>query len=667
MKTRSPLIVMAVLAVLAGLITVRGPGTAEATEDRTKLLGTPIHQVTTPGGAFGLGPNGEEYFYTVASGRPAYLYVLNARTGERVTRFALEGADGAWALTVAPDGTLYVGTYFTASLYRWVPGSDHIDNLGQPVPGKRFLWSLDTDDQGRVYGGSEGNGFRYDPATGEFRDYGQIVSGENYVRSVAFARDTVYWGIGDNPHLVAMDPESGQKHEVAVPAELYGPPNSFVYDLDYEGDRLFARVESSRALLVYDPTSGKLLDRIDNAYGLSVSPRGPKDSVYFIKDGILTKYDLRTGKLTPTGFRPTPKEDQSHARGYGWVHFDTEEWPGPTLVSMTGAGDIWWYNPQTGRSKKQLAEVETEPVVLRSMGLGPDDHLYMGGYFSGGLGIYDPATGALSERRDIGQIESFTSHDGRLYAGVYPWAYVLSYDPGRPWEYFTNPVEHFHLHDEGQNRPLAMTSIGDEIAIGTSPDYGQTTGALTFFKPATGEHVVQRGLLGDQSVSSLAARDGLLYGGTQANRSGLDAKLFVVDPVTREKVWEGVPVPGQGHISALTFDAEGRLWGATGGGVVFAWDPATRTVVKSQRLFPNDRWDPAVDQLLWISFLQYDAATGDLYGSTMGNLFKLDPATLQTTVLNDNAYLFGRDRCGDLYFSRGSDLYRYDLTDAGCG
>ncbi len=665
MKRRSTLTLLAALAVLATLITVRGADQANATEAQAEHLGTPIHQVTTPGGAYGPGPNGEEYFYTVASGRPAYLYVLDARTGERVTRFALEGADGAWALTVAPDGTLYVGTYFTASLFRWKPGSDSIQNLGQPVAGKRFLWSLDTDDQGRVYGGSEGNGFRYDPQTGKFRDYGQITSGENYVRNVAYARDTVYWGIGDNPHLVAMNPESGEKREIALPDDLYGPPNSFVYDLDYEGGRLFVRVESSRTLLVYDPASGELLDRIDNTYGLSVSPRGPKDSVYFIKDGVLTAYDVLTEKLTSTGFRPTPKEGQSHARGYGWAHFDTEEWPGPTLVSMTVAGDIWWYNPQTKRSKKLQADIVAEPVVVRSMGLGPDDKLYMGGYFSGGLGIYDPATSTLSERRDIGQVESFTSHNGKLYAGVYPWAYLLSYDPDQPWEYFTNPKEHFHLHEQGQSRPLAMTPIGDEIAIGTSPDYGQSAGALTFFNPGTGERVVRRDL-GNHAVAALATRDGKLYGGTQSYQSGQDAKLLVVDPATREQVWEGVSVPGQGHISDLSFDAAGLLWGITSSGVAFAWDPSSRTVVKTQSLFPNDSWDPDVDQLLWWSFLEYDAATGGFYGSSKGNLFRLDPETMQTEVLNDEAYLFGRDACGDLYFSRGADLYRHDLPEASC-
>jgi hypothetical protein len=72
-------------------------------------------------------------------------------------------------------------------------------------------------------------------------------------------------------------------------------------------------------------------------------------------------------------------------------------------------------------------------------------------------------------------------------------------------------------------RPWTLISAGDYVAIGTSPKNSQTDGA------------------GAGAITSLAYRDGILYGGsmnccTAATPS--DGKLFALDVTTGAKLWE---------------------------------------------------------------------------------------------------------------------------------
>ncbi|MEH7276527.1 WD40 repeat domain-containing protein [Neobacillus vireti] len=638
---------------------VVGSPPANAEESNVREIGTVLNSVSVPAADYGKGPNGEDWIYAVANGSPAVFNVLDAKTGERVASFPLDGASGAWGVTVDPMGNVYVGTNSKASLFKYVPGADHVENLGNPIPGESFIWRVKSDDDGRIYGGTFPNGkvFQYDPETNEFRDYGQIMEGQQYSRSLAVHKDKLYVGIGTNgANLFEVDIQSGKKVEIPLPEKYAKGTN--VYDIDVVHNKMFARVTgSSNTILVFDLKTMKIVDEIDGANGLDVSEPGPGNLVYFIKNEELYSYDLNSLKLTPTGFN-----NLFSARDFGWAKFKNNQYPGKTLVSIAWDGKIRHYNPITGNHQILQGQLSGQPVGIQSLTQGPNGNIFVGGYLSGGLAEFNYLTNQVTENKGLGQIEGMITHQNRLYMGIYPGGFLHSYNPMQSYEMGVNPVQHFSLKSEGQDRPFALESAGNLLAIGTVPDYGQLGGALTIFDPAANDYTLHRNIVQNQSVISLAYQDGLLYGGTSVwgglgiSPTEEEAKLFVYNMETGEKQFETIPVPGEKAISALTFDKEGNLWGLTSG-ILFKYDTKTNQVVATKELY-SVNWD-SIGHLWRGGFLEFDE-DGYLYGQAHGELFRINPDTLDQEVLVEDANLFAMDPDGNIYFARGHKLYQYE-------
>ncbi|MET3697490.1 hypothetical protein SAMN05877753_10686 [Bacillus oleivorans] len=632
----------------------------QAEEGNVREIGTALNAVSIPAAGYGKGPNGEDWVYAVANGSPAIFNILDAKTGERVNSFPLDGASGAWGVTVDPEGNVYVGTYSNASLYKYVPGVDHIENLGKPIPGESFIWRIKSDEDGRIYGGTfpSGKVFQYDPNTGEFRDYGQIAEGQQYARSIDIYKDKAYVGLGTNgANLVELNLVTGERTEIELPEKYASATN--VYDINIIRNKMFARVtggSSGNTILVYDLKTMEMIDEIAGANGLDVSYPGSGNLVYFIKNEELYSYDLNSLELTATGFN-----NLFSARGFGWIEMNSHDFPGKTLVSIAWDGKIRLYNPITTHHQILQGQVSGQPVAIQSLARGPNGNIFIGGYLSGGLAEYNYSTNQLTEYKGIGQIEGMVTHNDRLYMGVYPGGFIYSYDPSQAFEFGKNPVEHFSLRPEGQDRPFALVSAGDKIAIGTVPDYGKLGGALTIFDPAVNHYTVHQNIVQNQSVVSLAYKDRLVYGGTSV-WGGLgiapteqEAKLFIFDLESEEKRLETVPVPGEKAITALTFDENGYLWGLTSG-ILFKYDTETNEISETVELYSRD-WD-STGHLWREGFLTFDE-DGYLYGSTRGKLFRVNPDTLDHETLVENANLFAEDADGNFYFARGHKLYQY--------
>ncbi|MEH7253146.1 WD40 repeat domain-containing protein [Neobacillus niacini] len=658
MKRKKTTYIMFTVLFFLLFSSVVGSHPTNAEDNNVREIGTVLNSVSVPAADYGKGPSGQDWIYAVANGSPAVFNVLDAKTGERVDSFPLEGASGAWGVTVDPMGNVYIGTNSKASLFRYVPGAEHVENLGNPIPGESFIWRLKSDEDGRIYGGTfpSGKVFQYDPETNEFRDYGQIMEGQQYARSLAVYKDKLYVGLGTNgANLVEVDIHTGEKVEIPLPEKYAKGTN--VYDIDVIRNKMFARVTgSSNTILVFDLKTKKIVDEIDGANGLDVSEPGPGNLVYFIKNEELYSYDLNSLKLTPTGFN-----NLFSARDFGWTKFENSQYPGKTLVSIAWDGKIRHYNPITGNQQIVQGQLSGQPVSIQSLTQGPNGNIFVGGYLSGGLAEFNYVTNQVTENKGLGQIEGMITHQNRLYMGIYPGGFLHSYDPKQSYEMGVNPVQHFSLKSEGQDRPFALESAGNLLAIGTVPDYGQLGGALTIFDPATNKYTLQRNIVEKQSVISLAYQDGLLYGGTSV-WGGLgiaptedEAKLFIYNMETGEKEFETIPVPGEKAISALTFDKEGNLWGLTSG-ILFKYNTETNQVVATKELY-SVNWD-SIGHLWRGGFLEFDE-DGYLYGQAHGELFRINPDTLDQEVLVDDANLFTMDPDGNIYFARGHKLYQY--------
>lgn len=668
---------LALLLVTAVLPATSSADTADGTMDETREtdIGEPVQRFHGPGSAIGTLPDGSPAWYSVAVGDPSVFVALRIRTGEVVFRAELPGGrvTQSSGIDVAPNGDVYIGTTVSGKMYRWVPGSDHIDDLGRAVSGETHIYPVTVADDGRVYGGTKPNGkvFDYDPSTGETRDYGTMIEGQEYVRSLAAANGKIYAGTLGQARLVELDPDTGAINEIPLP-EGYSN-ESAVYSLRAAGDYLFALVTHVRTLLVYDLSEGRWVDEIENIAPTAVSPLAPDgESVLFkilAEDGLpdkqIVRYDLQTLTYEPLDgpFAFTPK---ANPRSWAWVELDDPEFPGTSLVMSFMRGYYVW-NLET-RSSNYVRPDVGAGAPLQAIGSGPNGAIYAGAHLSPpGMGRYDPDADELELLRGTRQVDAFGIHGDLLIIGRYPKAGFSAYDVTQPYDPGANPKPGIELGQE-QDRPMDIVSVDHRVAVASAPESGKLGGALALWDPTTDHVDVYRNVVDDQTPVSLASRDGLIYGGTSVYGGfAVDpvtdsGKIFAWDAEAEEVVFEVVPVEGARNVHGLVFDDEGMLWGLADGSL-FTFDPEAREVVYRRDLFSDD--DNAQNTGRYGHREGLIFHEGVLYGVTQGNFFRVNPDILGVVEIlaSEGATGIAQDRNGDFYYFRSSHLFRWDTED----
>jgi len=622
-------------------------------------LGEPLSTFKICSAAYQPMEDGGYRIYTVAQGKPCRFVAIDALTGQMVTSLPLTGSNHSWGICVTSDGSVYVGG--DGFLYRYDPRSDTLDHLGQAIDGEIYFWRMAADESGNVYGGTYPGGkvFQYRPADRAFRDYGTLVPGNQYARSMDIGPNgKLYIGTGAmEAAIIELDTATGETIKLPMPEGQEA--STFVYDLDVHEDKLFARFTESADLLVYDLTKRCWIHRIDQAMGLDVSPPGKDRRVYLFRDQKLHALHLDTLELTPC-----PLAHDEGAYDFGWIAWPEPGFPGQSLISMYSGG-YFIYNPATHRAKHVEVELDGSPVGIQSIALGGDGKLYLGGYFAGGFASYDPVTGAFSPCERFGQSENLFWFKDRLYLGVYPGARIYQYDPDQPWEHGVNPRLLFSLKRHGQDRPFTFAAAGDRLVIGTIPAYGKLGGAIAFYDPDSDRYECFAEPVPEHSVIALCYTDGLVIGGSSAfgglgcPPSGKDGMLFVWDRSVKKTVWEGVPVPGEKAVAALAPGENGMIWGMTTGSL-FAFNLTERRIERIIDLFPPLNWEGL--DLFWRGvYLQYEENTGMLYGNCLEKLFQFNVRTGELQVLAEGGALFARDsgNGGIIYTVKGTGLYEY--------
>ncbi|MFB9682655.1 hypothetical protein [Amycolatopsis plumensis] len=588
---------------------------------------------------------------------------------------------GGWAATTATDGSVYLGTYPNSKLYRHVPGTSTLTDLGRAEGGYSFIWDLEAGANGKVYGGTYNNGryFKYDNGTFTTIGATPIVPGAEYVRSIAHdpAANATYLGTGTNASLVRYDNVTGRTDSL-LPAEY--AHNSMVGGLTWTGGRLFAWLDRTLLVLqVVKNTDGSYRSVVDATItdtDLHHSPAAD-GKVWFVKDGLLQSYDIATKTVQATAVRP-----DLDVTGYSWEN--------GTLAGLGAGPDgtrIFKYSPATGASSTRLVTgTPVLPAAINALGTGPDGKIYTGGYLTGGTGAYDPLHGDADENHPdaktltgLNQTDSLLAHDGKLYIGVYPSARLYSYQPGGEWPpklQYTGGATGDKAADcragEGpppQDRPYALAGAPDgTVYMGTVPKYGKRSGALNIWKEGTPGRSIC--VVPDQAVVALAYAGGKVFGGTSTRGAlgvnpvfapGASAQVFSYDPangaVTR------YPLPSATAVTALT-EVDGKVWGLAGG-TLLTFDPASPSAMKTQRLFPDPDY-AAKSTMAWRDGVLLTVAKDPdhVYGTQGDRIFKIDKATKAVTVLLTKSGVedLTADRFGDLYYKIGERLYRLTVT-----
>jgi outer membrane protein assembly factor BamB len=617
----------------------------------------PNYTAGTAGADIGVLADGSARAWLAVNGAPATLAEVDLRTDEVRWQLPLPGAQGGWAVAGHTDGTVYAGSFPNGTLYRRLPGEASVEVLGKPTPDTTFIWALDTDEDGNAYGGTyttsggEGRVFSWNATTGQFRDYGPPVPGQAYVRALVVHGGTIYAGTAPEAHVVAIDIKTGERRDLGLrPGE---PTGRFVHDLEVAGRYLLVRVQGPGMTFAYDLAAQAWTELRIGGFGRATSGPGPRGEAYVDVSGSLVAIDIRAGIARTVG-------TQGFGTGTALRWLPAAGDGGSLLVGADDGGALIRYDPRRNETSVSRPALRGAPVTPQSLGEGPDGLVYVGGYPSGGLAVYDPVNRRFSPtHRPFPQVEGMGSHAGRLYLGTYSGAQVHEYDPAQPWQEGVNPKVVLDLGQQQQDRPFAVVSAGRYLAIGTVPAYGTLGGVLSLYDPATGTARTWRNVVTGQSIISLAYRDGVVYGGTSvwgglgAAPTAADGMVFAVDVATGAKLWELTPVPGDRAVSSLAFGADGALWGLTGGRV-FRLDTATGAVSVVATV-AEINWG-SLDHYWRDGFLRLHPASGLFHGAAAGTVFALDPSSGVVRMHATGTSLFLAHSSGRLYWTKGFDL-----------
>lgn len=598
--------------------------------------------------------DGRTVGYTATSSDGSLLNVIDIASNTFVQGAPMPTVIQVWKLETAPNGKVYVAAIGKdpagaqrGELWIYDPASNEAVFAGV-VPGASSNWSLVVDEQSNAYVGTYKTGevVKYDAATGEFARWDR-VEGQEYVRSIEYHDGHIYAGTGATGAVVKIDADDPSVRErISDPLlEIFDVATlPWAYDMQKVGDWLVVNFSGDLAATAfYNLRTEQWSERTLNKTAIAGTPTlngnpgftqlAPRDGkIYLTYNGTIAEVDL-------TGAQPE-FSDAGIAfglgmRGQAWVDLSEAGYPGEWLVTASRQGPLRALDVTNKRSIALPNAVQTTTgTPLHTAGVNADGDIYMVTYPAGTGAVYNTEAGTFANF-PAEQAESMLTVGEATYFGLYPGGHidrVVTGADGRP------KSSRVLTLGEGQDRPYYMVEEGGKLFIGSIPGYGLHQGALTIHDLATGETVVEKGIVENQSVIGIAVKDGTVYGSTTivgglgADPIAAEAKLFTYDVASGEKTGEySLELPsGQKpkHISALSFGPDGNLWGTTDGWV-FALDPETMELIesKSKNILPDitryGMWRP-------MSFDWYD---GKLLINVASRLTVVDPETMEHRIV----------------------------------
>jgi hypothetical protein len=627
----------------------------KAQESSLRNLGPQIKASVIQGSTFLTDASGAAMVYTVVRGNPAHLLGFTLSDKKLQVDLPLPGSDGAWDLAVSSDGWLYIPGA-KGVLYRHLPGTKQIEDLGLVLPEQTVLWNLAAGLNGEMFGATYPGCrvFRYHPSTG-FTDVGKgpLVPGENYVRSLAYHKATgkLFAGVGSHADLIELDPATGNKRSI-LPDNL--KDKEFVYSLEIleglpDGDRLLALITAGSFTLVYNLKTGQFeyeIKEMDMKAVSSVSANGK--FYYTLKSGLYSRdirvqHDMPVRHLDDAGSANAMLAEDGH------------------LKILNADAELLEVDLKTLNVKKAKLDVPGQPISIQSIMKGPDGRIWSGGYLAGGHAAYDPVKDVSTSYPGLHQTEGMAVKDQDIYFGIYPKGMYYRYDTSKPWDPKKfNPKFLGQIPDQSRSFAVFSEPLSNKIFFGMVPEYGKLGGHLVSYDVSTAQLKTYGAVSKDQSIVSLTYANKLLWGGTSVS-GGLGvrpstpvAKLFSWDIQKQQIVDELIPVSGANAITSLIVSPKGYIWGMAGG-TLFVFDPVGKKIIKTIEVYPTR---PLTSHVWRDAFLIWHPS-GKVYGTGNSELFRIDPVTFQVEHLARPASLLAMDDEGRLYFQRAADLWQF--------
>ena len=606
-------------------------------------LGDAIDTVTALTSAVYDEVDGKLIAYAMSNG--GFFNAVDVAKNELIYSEQIANIQQVWAHVVTDDHVVYMaalGAGNNGQLLRYDPKVGKVEDLGVPFPGYQF-WSATTDGKDNIYIGTfkehEASVFKYDIKANKFENLGVVdaVNKLGYVRSIAHHDGALYLGMGAQGLLYKMDLTT--KEITNITGNAYDLINKkdnkedikYLYDMAVVKNHLVTRFDhdGEGAVLFFNlidqKWEEKILTRKHDGNPDDYGAFGWNDLVDL--DGVTyISYERHIHEIDTNTMSDRRIENAKFMGFRGAAVFDFGQ--GNEFVSSTRLGDISRVSLDTGKINQLPNVMKGMPLKLHNLGKDTEGNLYVTTYPGGPRGAkYTMETESYNNYAQ-GQAEGLVAGEkGEMYFGIYPGAVIQKMDTE------TNKITKlFELKSEHeQDRPYIMKYDDGLLLIGTIPDYKKLGGSLSIYDPISGEVETHRDVVKDQSIVGLAKRGNFIFGST-TTKGGLDITptattpvIFVWDIEAKAKVKEiELKLPGLSTtpmISGLTFDDQGRLWGAVDGHI-FTMDPETHEITQSKNIYPNVQnrgmWRP-----VHIEF----GDDGFVYTDLGGRMTIIDPST----------------------------------------
>lgn len=604
-------------------------------------------------------PEGDTLLYVAQQGFPSVLTVMDATTLTVMDVLEMPGATAVWALDIDADGNAWVGTTPDENLYQYVHQTKEWKHFGKMTTKQNtMIGAIHVSQQtSTVYGTNSYQGAVFTFKDGKASNLGRAMDGRNYGRSIVHSDKTkeVFVGVGSKAGLVAWNPETGEKRNI-LPKEYQ--TEQYVYDLNLVEDVLFAKLNPSQKILMFDIRTHEIMGSFE-ASSRGVSPKSPLSNVvYYTFEKQIFELNLQTKKSTVVSAElPNAKSSIS----LGFIE--------GKLFGMQGnSGEYFLLDLTTKKLIHGELDLPNLPIEIYSLHTGLEGNIYSSGFVSGGIGIYHPNQKEQLFYSNIGQMESSTILGDKLYIGSYPNAKIYVHDPANqhPTDHSLDVIELMsgELNKQNQDRPTAMAGVEKtgKLYIGTFPKSGFIGGSFAVYDVNKATYDLYANWISNHSIVSLRyhKKDELLYGGTSIysgkgnNTNETNAKLFTISPTdeTPTPTYLPFPISGIRTFEGLMEDNTGQLWGFADG-YIFSYQRDTGE-------FRTKLIDDSVEGYL-NQFSIVQGKDGLLYGNVGNKMVQVNSLTMEVTVLKEKGIeAIASDSFGNVYFKTKNELFRYE-------
>lgn len=590
--------------------------------------------------------NGENRIYGVlAEGGCATFVVINLDKKKIIFQEDAPGATGSWGVTEASDGRIYFGSYVNAGFYRFDPKTNKFGTIFKNLPGAKFIFSLDTDDDNNIYGGTwpDCSVFKYNGNTEQLDFYEKkIVSTEDYVRIVMYnkERQSLYCTVSAHSHIIEYKEGLGAVKDV-FPKEYSKEP--FARLVGFYKKSIYVYMALANEMVAIDMDTGDVVKKIQCP---------DTKSEVLPKNIDLSKLIISSRN---NGFAVNPETEEIYHFTGPLDDVIMGIWPysdGHSILISSFEGKITLYNTVTGVKTDIAVEIPRKNIEVRQIHKDMRGTIYASGYLRGGICAYNPDTDTAVQYDGVGQSEGITSADGKIYFGKYPGAQIFEYNPQKPWDMPGNPKMLLDLKKlANQDRPFAVKVFDKKLYIGTIPNYGDNQGALTIYDTVTGEYTIKKDFSDARSIVSLEYDNGILFGGTTVC-GGLGSytkyssgTVFAFDTKTEKYLFETEIADGCKNAGGLCLADNNRIYGCADS-TFFIMNSVTGKVEFLKKLTDFNR---AKDYKWEVTFIK--KGPGKLYYIVTSNtMFSFNPETMEfVQLVKEKVNLLEFDDSGRLY------------------